>query len=44
MSRNSLASAVRTTKNACLLPKAAWQCGLNRAYECTNQFYHYSYE
>ena len=36
MSRNSLAIAVRTAKNACLLPKPAWQRGLNHAYEYSN--------
>jgi len=44
MSRNRLASSVPTAKNACLLPKPAWQRGLNHPYECTNQFYDYSYE
>jgi hypothetical protein len=44
MSRNSLAIAVRTAKNACLLPKPAWQRGLNHAYEYSNQFYDYSHE
>jgi len=39
MSRNSLASSVRTAKNACFFPKSAGQTRLIRLYECTNQFY-----
>ena len=44
MSRNSLASAVRTAKNDCFLPKPAWHRGLKARMSVTNQFYDYSNE